>query len=152
MEASQELPECPVCLQPYDGACTIPSEQSDAPPVRFSSSTRRNVRRLSQKTSTSLDSSPPLKIPENPTTNRKMSPVSLSSPDLGPTSFTPTGKTTSSVMTPLRETNEKQKLGSVLDKNLGSFDKDGVFNFAMIGMVICDAVVSLHREGLIAGC
>ncbi|GMI78386.1 hypothetical protein like AT1G21651 [Hibiscus trionum] len=47
---------------------------------------------------------------------------------------------------------EKQKWGNLLDKNLGSFEKDGLFNFAMICMEMCEAVLSLHREGLIAGC
>ncbi|KAK8572319.1 hypothetical protein V6N13_047923 [Hibiscus sabdariffa] len=47
---------------------------------------------------------------------------------------------------------ERQKWGNLLDKNFGSFEKDGVFNFAMIGMEMCEAVVSLHREGLIVGC
>ncbi|XP_039071430.1 uncharacterized protein LOC120218569 isoform X2 [Hibiscus syriacus] len=47
---------------------------------------------------------------------------------------------------------EKQRWGNFLDENLCSFEKDGVFNFAMIGMEMCEAVVSLHGEGLIAGC
>ena len=47
---------------------------------------------------------------------------------------------------------EKQKSGNFLDKNLGAFEKDGVFNFAMIGMEMCEAVIALYKEGLIAGC
>nr|KJB29170.1 hypothetical protein B456_005G088100 [Gossypium raimondii] len=47
---------------------------------------------------------------------------------------------------------EKQKRGNFLDKNLGCFEKEGVFNFALMGMEMCEAVISLHKEGLIAGC
>ncbi|XP_022748867.1 uncharacterized protein LOC111298415 isoform X1 [Durio zibethinus] len=47
---------------------------------------------------------------------------------------------------------EKQESGNFLDKNVGGFEKDGVFNFAMIGMEMCEAVISLHKEGLFAGC
>ncbi|XVE55282.1 hypothetical protein DITRI_Ditri03aG0146100 [Diplodiscus trichospermus] len=47
---------------------------------------------------------------------------------------------------------EKQKSGNLLDKNLGGFEKNGVFNFAMIGMEMCEAVIALHKEGIIAGC
>ncbi|OMO50379.1 hypothetical protein CCACVL1_30476 [Corchorus capsularis] len=46
---------------------------------------------------------------------------------------------------------EKQKYGNFLDTNLGGFEKDGIFNFAMISMEICEAVIALHKEGLIAG-
>ncbi|PPS08454.1 hypothetical protein GOBAR_AA12188 [Gossypium barbadense] len=47
---------------------------------------------------------------------------------------------------------EKQKWGNFLDKDLGCFEKEGVFNFALMGMEMCEAVISLHKEGLIAGC
>lgn len=47
---------------------------------------------------------------------------------------------------------EKQKPANFLDTNLGGFEKDGVFTFAMIGMEMCEAVIALHTEGLIAGC
>ncbi|XVF39271.1 hypothetical protein PTKIN_Ptkin01aG0021500 [Pterospermum kingtungense] len=47
---------------------------------------------------------------------------------------------------------EKQKSGNFLDENnLGGFEKDGVFSFAMIGMEMCEAVIALHAEGFIAG-
>ncbi|PPD97617.1 hypothetical protein GOBAR_DD05351 [Gossypium barbadense] len=42
---------------------------------------------------------------------------------------------------------EKQKRGNFLDKNLGCFEKEGVFNFALMGMEMCEAVISLHKEG-----
>ncbi|KAH1096827.1 hypothetical protein J1N35_013748 [Gossypium stocksii] len=47
---------------------------------------------------------------------------------------------------------EKQKWGNFFHKNLGCFGKEGVFNFALMGMEMCEAVISLHKEGLIAGC
>ncbi|KAK7282692.1 hypothetical protein RIF29_11669 [Crotalaria pallida] len=54
---------------------------------------------------------------------------------------------------------ERHRGGSLLDKFsdlrngfLGAEDKGGVFSFAMIGMGICESVLALHSEGLVAGC
>ncbi|GAV71933.1 zf-C3HC4 domain-containing protein/WD40 domain-containing protein/SecA_PP_bind domain-containing protein/SecA_SW domain-containing protein/SecA_DEAD domain-containing protein, partial [Cephalotus follicularis] len=41
--------------------------------------------------------------------------------------------------------------GSNLE-NLNGLSKDGLFSFVLMGMEICEAVINLHKEGLIAGC
>ncbi|KAK9945882.1 hypothetical protein M0R45_011373 [Rubus argutus] len=126
-----ELPECPVCLQNYDGESTIPRvlacghsacevclvklptatrRRFAARRVLNSSSTRQMAHRAAQEHRPSLTLSIPrhpktltliLAYPKSPVNNRPMKFI-ISCLGFGPTSFTPRGRTGFLRTTPFR--------------------------------------------------